>query len=92
VAVELDVDERQRVSLGKVIGKDVKRVRVDEMADGAIMLTPVISLSERELSVLANPERVASIKAGILEAKEGRIVRHEAGHWEKLLESLGGEE
>jgi predicted transcriptional regulator len=88
VAIELEVDERQRVSLGKVIGKDVKRVRVEELADGVIMLTPVISLSERELSVLANPERLASIKAGILEAKEGRIVRHEPGHWEATLKAL----
>jgi hypothetical protein len=88
-AMEIEVDDRQRVSLGKFIGKDVTRFRVTSFGDdGEILLTPVVSLSKRELSVLANPERVASIKAGIVEAKEGKVRRYEPGHWTKAAEEM----
>ncbi len=88
MAQEIEVDERQRVSLGKIIGKDVKRFRVEELAGGELLLTPVVSLSQRELSVLADPARVASIQAGIVEAKEGKIVRHGPGYWTQRAKDL----
>lgn len=90
--MEIEVDERQRVSLGKIIDKEVKRFRVQELADGELLLTPVVSLSKRELSVLADPHRVASILAGIAEAKEGRVHRYEPGHWARLAAKLEGDE
>ena len=92
MAQEIEVDERRRVSLGKVIGEDVRRLRVEEMADGSLLLTPVVSLSARELSVLADPDRVARIQAGIIEAKEGKIVRHGPGYWAERAKALGAEE
>jgi hypothetical protein len=90
--MEIEVDERQRVSLGKIIGKDVRRFRVEELPEGELLLTPVVSLSTRELSVLANPERVASIMNGIAEAKEGKVRRYPPGHFAKLAEELGDDE
>ena len=86
--MEIDVDERQRVSLGKVIDKDTRRMRVELLPGGELLLTPVVSLSARELDVLTHPERVASIRAGLAEAEAGRIVRHRPDHWARLEAEL----
>jgi len=92
MSIEIEVDERQRVSLGKVISKDVKRLRVETLANGELLVTPVVSLSQRELSVLTSPERTASISAGILDAKEGRVTRYEPGHFARLAEEMGDDD
>jgi len=91
MSIEVEVDERRRVSLGKVIGEDVKRLRVETMSDGSVVLTPLISLSQRELETLADPKRVASIKAGIAESAAGDVVRYPAGHWSKVAAELDEE-
>lgn len=82
--MEIDVDERRRVSLGKLLGDDVTRLRVETLPTGELLLTPVVSLSIRELSVLADPARLASIKAGIDEVAEGKVRRYEPGHFGAL--------
>jgi hypothetical protein len=48
----------------------------------------LLGLSHQRVAQIA--DRVASIQAGIIDAKEGRIVRHGAGFWEQRLKELEG--
>ncbi len=86
--MEVEVDERQRISLGKVIDKSVRRLRVEQLSGGELLLTPVVSLSQRELSVLADPERVATIRQGLEEAELGKVRRYGPGYFTRLAEEL----
>ena len=67
----LELDERRRASLGKIGRKEHSLYRAVTLDDGTIILSPAVVMSERELALLSNPERVASIKRGIDEARAG---------------------
>jgi hypothetical protein len=69
--LEVELDSRGRVPLGRVA--TAQRYRVERLDGGDILLTPVVSMSERELAVLANPELVASIRAGVAQMKGGQV-------------------
>lgn len=71
---EVEADGRCRVSLGRAGAKPGQRYRVETAPDGAIRLTPVVSVPVRELETLQNPELVLSIQKGLREAREGRTV------------------
>ncbi len=89
-AVEVELDSRQRAPLAKVLHKgDRTRYRVTRLEDGEIRLTPVVSLTDRELAVVAQPELVESIRRGVELAHAGKVVRHEPGHFTQLAEKMG---
>ena len=62
------------------------------MPDGSLILTPMASISERELAMLRNPEALTSLKEGIDQAARGEVVRHEPGHFTRLGEELGDDD
>lgn len=70
--VEVDVDSRNRISLGKLASAKRYLATVDE--DGSIHLTPAATISLRELEVLKNPELVERIQEGIRQAGAGNTV------------------
>jgi hypothetical protein len=87
---EVELDSRQRAPLAKVLPNGANnRYRVQRLEDGTIVMTPVVSLTERELAVLARPELVESIRKGIAEVKGGRVSRHEPGYFAKILAEEG---
>jgi hypothetical protein len=86
---ETELDSRQRLPMARIIHGDAKRFRVTALDSGDYLLTPVVSMSERELEILSNPERVASIKEGIRQAANEEVTRYPAGHFSKLAAELG---
>ncbi len=78
--VEVDVDSRGRVSLGKMRG-EVKRYQVRALEDGEIILTPVVSVSARELAMLPNPAMSRRLRSAIRPAAAGKVTRYEPGHF-----------
>ena len=88
-AFEVEVDGRNRLPLGKLVQCDKQRFRVTPLDDGEILLSPVISVSVREMRVIQNPGRLASLKEGIAEAGRGDVVKFEPGHFSRLAGSLG---
>ncbi|MGH9007492.1 MAG: hypothetical protein ACRDV6_07250 [Acidimicrobiales bacterium] len=72
-AKEVELDSRGRVPLGRFATSS--RYRVERREDGEIVLTPVISITERELAVLGNPALVESIKLGIKQMRASEV-RH----------------
>jgi hypothetical protein len=65
------LDSRGRVPLGRIATSP--RYRVEKLESGEILLTPIVSITERELAVLANPELVARIQRGIAQMKAGQV-------------------
>jgi hypothetical protein len=59
----LELDERRRVSLGKIGKPEHRRYLVTEQPDGTIILTPAAVIAEHELALLRHPEVVARIEA-----------------------------
>ncbi len=57
----VEVDERRRVTLGKIGNREHIRYLATEQADGTIILTPAVVMSEAEARFLANPELVAMV-------------------------------
>ena len=80
-SMEVELDSRQRLPLAKVVQGSQHRFRVEVRPGGELLLTPMVSISERELTMLKNPESMASLKEGLDEAASGRVVRYEAGHF-----------
>ncbi len=68
--IEVDVDSRNRVSLGKFA--TAKRYIVTAQEDGSISLVPATTISLRELEVLRNPELHGRIQRGLEEVAAGR--------------------
>jgi hypothetical protein len=89
---EVELDSRQRLPLAKVVQGSQKRFRVERLPSGEYLLTPVVSISERELAVLRDREAMDKIREGVSQAAEGDVVRYEAGFFNKLIENDGSGE
>jgi hypothetical protein len=74
VVTETEVDSRGRVSLGRAGAEPGGRYRVARNIDGVLLLTPVVSIPERELIAWENPALAERIRTGIAEAQAGRTV------------------
>jgi hypothetical protein len=72
VVAETEVDARGRVSLGRAGAQPGRRYRVEADTDGVLLLTPVVSIPERELQVWTEPELAQRIRTGMEEAADGR--------------------
>lgn len=87
--IEVEMDGRQRLPLAKLFkGDAAARYRVTRLAGGELLLCPVVSLTERELAVLANPDTMAALKRGIADAEAGRVTAYPAGHFAKALADM----
>jgi hypothetical protein len=91
-SVEVELDSRQRLPLARIVGPTQRRFRVVRLEGGDYLVTPVVSISERELAMLQNPVVRASLDEGIQQAASGEIIRHKRGHFTRLAERLGADE
>lgn len=74
VVAETEVDARGRVSLGRAGAKPGRRYRVESNVDGVLVLTPVVSIPEREMAVWRDPELAASIRRAYEQAEQGKTI------------------
>jgi hypothetical protein len=64
-------DSRGRIPLGtKATDKDF---RIEYAEDGAILLTPVVFVPEREAWLYENKDAIAKVRTGLADASEGRV-------------------
>jgi hypothetical protein len=71
LVTEVEVDSRGRVSIARAGGQPGTRYRICRRADGDLLLTPVVSIPQREMLVWENPELARSILAALDEAERG---------------------
>ena len=65
----LEVDNRRRVTLGRLATHDRYTARV--MVNGSILLEPAIVISADEAAVLHDPEFIAMIKQRVVDMQNG---------------------
>lgn len=87
---ETEVDSRGRVSLGRAGAKPGRRYRVEADPDGVLLLTPVVSIPEREMQVWTDPLLAQRIRAGIEDARAGKT--SDLGDFSQYLEQEENEE
>jgi hypothetical protein len=68
---ETVTDERGRLSLGKAGAQPGRRYRVEELPDGEIRLTPMVSVPEREVDLLLDHNTRQRIVDGLAQAERG---------------------
>lgn len=71
---EAEADARGRVSLSRAGARPGRRYRVATNDDGVLLLTPVISIPERELPIWQTPQLAQRIRKAIAEAEAGKTV------------------
>jgi hypothetical protein len=84
VVTEAEVDPRGRLSLGKAGATPGRRYRVESNVDGVLILTPVVSIPEREVALLTDPEVQRRILRGLDQAEEGGT--HDLGDFTQFLD------
>lgn len=84
---EVRPDDKKRLLLKKV-KKAGKMYRVFENSLGQIILDPIVTIPESELWLFKNKGALASVRKGLREAGEGKLVKREsyAKHAEDALE------
>jgi hypothetical protein len=74
VVAEAETDNRGRVSLGRAGASPGRRYRVAVNSDGVLLLTPVVSIPERELLVWQDSQLAERIRQAVVAAEAGRTV------------------
>lgn len=69
--MEVEADDRSRLSLGKAGVQPGQRYRVETDPDGTVRLTPVTSVPTREMDLLRDPDTQQRILAGLDQAARG---------------------
>ncbi len=71
---ESEADSRGRVALGRAGARPGRRYQVRADDDGVIMLTPVVSIPEREMLAWENPRLAEQVRAAVADVEAGRSV------------------
>jgi hypothetical protein len=79
--VLLELDERRRVSLGRIGRAEHRRYLAHEEPDGTLVLVPAVVIPESQARLMANPTLVEQIERTIAEpstrVRRGRPTRKE---------------
>ena len=71
------LDSRKRVPLGKLLKGMLTNLFSAEVIDGKIVLEPMKAIPEREAWLYQNPKALASVKRGLKDAAEGKIIPYD---------------
>ncbi|MDP8258700.1 MAG: hypothetical protein P9L90_04685 [Candidatus Aadella gelida] len=67
------IDERNRISLGGVIVKLIKRVKIYQNSAGELLLRPLVEIPASEAWLYNNKKALTAVKKGLKEASEGKV-------------------
>ncbi|HBR15696.1 MAG TPA: hypothetical protein DD723_09215 [Candidatus Omnitrophica bacterium] len=68
------LDTRKRIPLGRLLKGISTNLFNAEIIEGKIVLEPMKAIPEREAWLYENPEALNSMKQGIKDAAEGRVI------------------
>ena len=80
----LNMDGKKRITLGKLISKEITFFEVEKKKDGTIILYPKTDLSDKESGLYQNKEEYSSLKRGINDIKKGLITKIENEFWAEV--------
>jgi hypothetical protein len=74
VVGESEADSRGRVALGRAGARPGRRYQVRSDNDGVIVLTPMVSIPEREMLAWENPQLAEEVRVAVADVEAGRGV------------------
>jgi hypothetical protein len=81
-AKNLKLDNKKRITLGKIAPNNVSSYDVELKDNGVIVLYPKVEIPAEELWIFQNKEVANSIKQGIDDAKNGKVSELSEDFWD----------
>jgi len=75
--VEVTADERARIAVGRAGVRRNDCFLVSTRSTGEILLTPLVSITKRELAVREDEELRTSLLRGLADLTQGRVARRD---------------
>ncbi len=69
------LDAKHRVTLGRLVGKQVSSFRVYRNAHGQIILDPLVAIPAHEAWLFQNKRAASLVQQGLDDAKRGRLTK-----------------
>ena len=85
---EARVDAKRRVALGKILAHSVSSYRIYRNRVGQIILDPLVTIPAHEAWLFKNPEATRLVKAGLMDARKGRVTRAKEDFTKYLHDAL----
>jgi len=82
-AKNLKLDNKKRITLGKIAASNVTSYDVEVKENGVIVLYPKVEIPAEELWLFQNKEALASVKRGLEDSANGRITKLEEDFWDE---------
>jgi len=83
-AKNLKLDNKKRITLGKLAAKNITSYDVELKDNGVIVLYPKVEISMEEAWLLQNKEALASVKRGLRDSANGDISDLEDEFWNDI--------
>lgn len=83
----LNLDGKKRVTLGKLMSKEVTGFDVERLNDGTLILKPISDLNPDEAWIYHNKKAFKSMQKALLDVKKSLTTKIDASFWQdELLE------
>ena len=70
----ISIDSRKRIPLGRLLRGSSTNLFNAKIIEGKIILEPMRAIPEQEAWLYNNPQALASVKRGLKDAADGRVV------------------
>ena len=84
LARNLKLDNKKRITLGKIADKNVTSYDVEVKENGVIILYPRVEIPAEELWLFKNKSALESVRRGLDDVEKGNIGNIEDGFWSGL--------
>lgn len=81
-AKNLKLDSKKRITLGKFVKSDVTSYDVELKENGVIVLYPKVEIPAEEVWLFKNKTAMDSVKRGLENSKNNKVVELEENFWE----------
>ena len=84
LAKNLKLDNKKRITLGKIADKNVTSYDVEVKENGVIILYPKVEIPAEELWLFQNKSALESVKKGLEDVESGNIGNIEDDFWNDI--------
>lgn len=82
----LKVDQKKRITLGRLASEEVSSYDVEVKDNGVIVLYPKVEIPAEELWLFKNKEALNSVKEGLRQSAEGKVSSLGKNFWDDIEE------
>lgn len=82
----LKVDQKKRITLGKLAAEEVSSYDVEVKDNGVIVLYPKVEIPAEELWLFKNKEALNAVKEGLRQSAVGKVSSLDKDFWDDIDE------